>query len=421
MKSFSTLSHTKNLLNIKKLSFRRFSSLSTETKKKYSICFLGTPSFAANCLKDLVEASKASDLYEVTSVVTQPPALVGRKKILTKSDVHNMAESLEIPTIFTPEKVNNVEFITKFQKLKPDLCITAAYGNFLTKKFLSVSPYGTINIHPSLLPKYRGPSPIQRSLENGDKEIGVCLLYTVSKMDAGPIISTIPYQLNGQEINSEVLDATFDLGMKELIRLLPQVFQQDIRQFNLLPETKPLDSSIDPSCSSHSFSASNQFNLVYQKDEEATHAPFLSRSEGLVNFSTLTSTQIFNKFRGFYNWPHINSFFLLRNNDSKREEVIRIKLSSLNIVTDSNLKENLFKKFSDLQLQTNQGLYEKIDDKNYGLFFLMLDNNFIQLNEVQIPTKKIESVEKFFHKKNNNFSIEYINIDDLSEEIKNKY
>ena len=124
--------------------------------------FLGTPDFAANCLKTLINRSVINDAkstYEIAAVVSQPPAPSGRSKKPLPSPVHSLAEANNI-TVFTPEKAKDEGFLTTLASLQPDLCITAAYGNFLPSKFLSIPKFGTLNIHPSLLPLYRGAAPV---------------------------------------------------------------------------------------------------------------------------------------------------------------------------------------------------------------------------------------------------------------------
>ena len=127
------------------------------------IVFLGTPDVAAKALELLVEGSKAGkngstdpnyDGFEVVAVVSQPPAPAGRKMKLTPSPVQILAESLNIP-VHVPAKARDEQFLAMLEELKPDLCVTAAYGNFLPKRFLAIPKFGTLNIHPSLLPKYR--------------------------------------------------------------------------------------------------------------------------------------------------------------------------------------------------------------------------------------------------------------------------
>ena len=140
----------------------------TETFDRKKLVFLGTPECAARSLEILSTASSEVG-YDLVAVVTQPPAPSGRNKKLTPSPVHILADKLQIP-VLCPEKAKDPVFLESLRILQPDLCITAAYGNFLPTTFLQIPKLGTINIHPSLLPKYRGAAPVQRCLENGDKE-----------------------------------------------------------------------------------------------------------------------------------------------------------------------------------------------------------------------------------------------------------
>lgn len=122
--------------------------------------------------------------FELVGVITQPPAPAGRKKKLTNSPVHDYASSTSIPVLY-PTSAKDDDFLSSLENLNVDLCITAAYGQFLPKRFLAIPKLGTVNIHPSLLPKYRGAAPVQRCLENGDSDTAISILYTVLKMDAG--------------------------------------------------------------------------------------------------------------------------------------------------------------------------------------------------------------------------------------------
>ena len=117
-----------------------------------------------------------------------------------------------------PEFLDDLE-----QNIKPDLCITAAYGQYLPKRFLATPTYGTVNIHPSLLPRWRGASPVQRSLEANDNPIGVSVLFTVSKMDAGPVISQKEYNVGEEEQATTVLAHLFDVGTDMLLEAIPDV------------------------------------------------------------------------------------------------------------------------------------------------------------------------------------------------------
>lgn len=157
--------------------------------ERKKVVFLGTPDIAASSLELLLKASQKGDGggFDVVRAVSNPPARTGRKKVLQPSPVQAFAESEGVP-VMTPATARDEEFLAELEELEPDLCITAAYGQFLPKRFLSIPKFGTLNVHPSLLPLYRGASPVQRCLEAGEARTGVTVAFTVLKMDAGPVV-----------------------------------------------------------------------------------------------------------------------------------------------------------------------------------------------------------------------------------------
>ena len=153
------------------------------------VVFLGTPDVAASSLELLLRASRQGrgGGFDIVRAVSNPPARVGRKKVLKPCPVQTLAESEGVP-VMIPTSAKDDGFLADLEELEPDLCITAAYGQFLPQRFLDIPKFGTLNVHPSLLPRYRGASPVQRCLEAGEPETGVTVAFTVLKMDAGPIV-----------------------------------------------------------------------------------------------------------------------------------------------------------------------------------------------------------------------------------------
>ncbi len=145
------------------------------------ILFFGSGAFALPALERLHEAG-----YPILAVVTQPPKPAGRGMQVSKTPVHTRAESLNLP-VWTPERCRNPEFIEQVRTLGPDLIVLAAYGQILPAALLQIAPLGNWNLHPSLLPKYRGAAPIQHALLNGEVETGVTLMEMTPEMDAGDI------------------------------------------------------------------------------------------------------------------------------------------------------------------------------------------------------------------------------------------
>lgn len=166
-----------------------FTAMSTEAAGRKKVVFLGTPDIAASSLELLLEASRQGKGggFDVVRAVSNPPARTGRKKVLQPSPVQALADRESIPVV-TPTTARDEQFLAELEGLEPDLCITAAYGQFLPRRFLDIPKFGTLNVHPSLLPLYRGASPVQRCLEAGDSKTGVTVAFTVLKMDAGPVV-----------------------------------------------------------------------------------------------------------------------------------------------------------------------------------------------------------------------------------------
>ena len=164
-------------------------TMSTDSAGRKKVVFLGTPDIAASSLELLMEASRQGKGggFDVVRAVSNPPARTGRKKVLQPSPVQALAERASIP-VMTPATARDEDFLAELEGLEPDLCITAAYGQFLPRRFLDIPKFGTLNVHPSLLPLYRGASPVQRCLEAGDAKTGVTVAFTVLKMDAGPVV-----------------------------------------------------------------------------------------------------------------------------------------------------------------------------------------------------------------------------------------
>jgi len=182
--------------------------------KDKKVVFMGTPDFAVPVLERLI------NLGEVVLVVTQPDKEVGRKKVITKSPVKELAEEHNIE-VFQPTKIR--EDYQKIEELKPDLIVTCAYGQILPPELLDVPKYGAINVHASLLPKYRGAAPIQWALLNGDDETGITLMYMDAAMDTGDMILTKEVTIGEDETTGELWDRLSEIGGKLLVETIDQV------------------------------------------------------------------------------------------------------------------------------------------------------------------------------------------------------
>ena len=188
-----------------------------------SVVFMGTPEFAVPILQSLIDNPE----YDIQAVLTQPDHHIGRKRTLHQSPVKELAEQYNIE-VLQPAKLSKSPEMEKIINLQPDLMITAAYGQFLPTKLLVAAKIAAINVHGSLLPKYRGGAPIQYSIINDDKETGVSIMYMVKKMDAGDIISQRSIPIEDTDDSGTMFKKLSLLGRDLLLETLPKLISGDV-------------------------------------------------------------------------------------------------------------------------------------------------------------------------------------------------
>ena len=230
-----------------------------------SIVFMGTPDFSAPILRMLHEEG-----YDIKAVVTQPDRPVGRKRVLTPPPVKVEALALGLPVI-QPEKLRGSEELQQILDLHPDIVITAAFGQILPKELLDAPPLGCINVHASLLPKYRGGAPIHQAILEGEKETGVTIMYMAVKLDAGDIISQKAIAIEEQDHTGSMFDKLSVVGRE------------------LLKETLP--SIIDGTNS-----------RTVQDESQVTFASNITREQERIDW-TKDATTLYNQVRGLHPWP----------------------------------------------------------------------------------------------------------------------
>lgn len=240
------------------------------------IIFMGTPEFGAIILEGLVKSG-----YKPVLVITETDKPVGRKKILTPPIVKTVALRYNIP-ILQPERIENTKY--QIPDAKPDLIIVAAYGQFLPKEILEIPKYGCLNVHPSLLPKYRGSSPIQSAILNGDRETGVTIILMDSKIDHGPILAQKRLEIKIRETAEQLHDRLVELGAKVLTDTIPNWIKGGI---------KP----------------------TLQDDSTATYSKILKKEDGKIYWKK-SAEEIERQIRAFSPWP--GSFTEIENGDSKK-------------------------------------------------------------------------------------------------------
>ena len=233
------------------------------------IIFLGSSEFGMPILDALHQK------YQLSAVITQPDRLSGRGGKITYSPIKNFAKSLGIP-VLQPEKINHENFISQLIQINPDLFIVAAYGQILSKKVLEIPTFGCINVHASLLPRWRGASPIQSAILAGDDFTGVTIMMMDEGVDTGPILSqrTIPIdkQDTGLSLSTKLSKAGADL----LVETLDKYFDRQIQPMK-------------------------------QNEQNASISRLLKKSDGLLDFNK-PAVELERMVRAFYPWP--GTFFL---------------------------------------------------------------------------------------------------------------
>ena len=206
-----------------------------------SVVFMGTPAFAAPILEGLIQTND----YEVLAVVTQPDRPVGRKRILTPSPVKEVALKHGIE-VLQPQKLSGSEEMQRVISLAPDLIVTAAFGQFLPTMLIAAAKVGAVNVHGSLLPKYRGGAPVQYAIMNGDQETGVTIIYMVKKMDAGDMLAQAKLPIGPHDDTGSIFAKMSILGRDTLLATLPKLVagelvaqKQDESQVVFSPTIKP--------------------------------------------------------------------------------------------------------------------------------------------------------------------------------------
>lgn len=245
--------------------------------RPYKVIFCGTPHFALPSLKALAEA----EAFEVVMVVTQPDRPAGRGHKLQPSPVKQWALENNLPVI-SPESVNQPEVIAQLRELRSDACVVVAFGQILKKDFLNLYPQKCVNVHGSLLPRWRGAAPIQRSLMAGDLESGVCLQVVVSKLDAGAVIGERRLHLSVDMQASTLHDQLSLLGADLLIKEFTQFLGGEIT-----PQTQ------DESLVTYAAKITKEDSLIqWHKSAKSIHDAVRGLALGPQAFTTLQGRNV---------------------------------------------------------------------------------------------------------------------------------
>lgn len=228
------------------------------------IIFMGTPDFSTKVLEMLIAEE------DVIAVVTQPDRPVGRKRVMTPPPVKEVALENGIE-VYQPEKISQSDDLQTLIDMEPDLIVTAAFGQILPKSLLDAPKLGAINVHASLLPKYRGGAPIHQAIIDGEKETGVTIMYMAPKLDAGDIISQQAIEIEPNDNVESMHDKLSFLGADLLKKTLPEIIN-------------------------------GTNDRIEQDDSKATFASNISREDERIDW-TQSAEQIYNHIRGLSPWP----------------------------------------------------------------------------------------------------------------------
>ena len=294
------------------------------------ILFMGTPDIASGCLEKLIEKK-----YDVIGVVTQPDKQVGRGKKIVFSPVKQVAIENNLP-VHQPIRAKEESFVNEIKNLNPDVIVVVAYGQLLSKEFLDIPKYGCINVHVSLLPKYRGAAPINWVIINGEQKTGVSTMFMDEGLDSGDVILQSEFKLDDEITAGELHDKMTVEGSELLCETL------DLIKEGKAPRTP-------------------------QNHDEFTYAPIMDKNLGHVDFSK-TAREIHNLVRGVNPWPSAYTTYM-----DKKMKVWKTKV----------LDEKSTKKPGTIIKVDKEGIRVSTKDK------------VILITEIQMPNKKRMEVKEF--------------------------
>lgn len=299
------------------------------------LAFFGTPEFSASILRTLIKHN-----FTPTLIITKPDALVGRKKILTPSPVKTIALENTLP-LLQPEKLDD-SFFEIFATYSIDLALTVAYGKIFPQKLLSLPLYGCLNVHASLLPLYRGASPIQSALLDGEKQTGVTLMQMEKGLDSGPIIARQALLIADDETALSLTPKLASLGGEALLSFLSSWDKSPIKS--------------EP-----------------QEHDLASFCTCIHKQDGKIDWNQ-PAQKIYNTYRAFTPWPGVFSSF------QSKKKSLRIRLLEIKLSQEYDLK-----------LQAGTLLYTKKCMKVRSG-----DGQFLSVQKLQVEGKKPTTPEEFF-------------------------
>lgn len=237
---------------------------------RFRALFMGSNRFSLPTLRSLLSGDPVAGKLDVAAVVTQPDRPAGRGRRPRTNAVKNLAQEHGL-TVLQPERLRDPEALASIQAVDPDLIVVAAYGQILPRALLDIPAHRSLNLHPSLLPRYRGPSPVAGAILNGDRTTGASLMLMAPRMDAGPILAQRPTDVGPEETAGELEDRLAEISAQLLLDSLPAW---------LAGELEPVE----------------------QKEEEASYTGLVTKDDARVDWS-LPAEQVSRRVRAYNPWP----------------------------------------------------------------------------------------------------------------------
>jgi len=313
--------------------------------KIYKTLFFGTPDFAVSVLETLI----ALPYLDLQAVFTQPDKPVGRKQTLTPPPVKVTAEKNNLP-VFQPEKIKSEEFEEQLKQLSPEIIIVVAYGKIIPKNLLAIPKYGWLNVHASLLPKYRGASPIQQAILDGESQTGVTLMKIDAGLDTGPIIAQKPINIKPND--------NFETLHDKLSRLGADLVKKSLLNY--------LESKLNPQA---------------QDNSQATTTKIIKKEDGRIDW-TKPADYLERQIRAFTPWPGAFCFWS-RNTKNEQKELTNSHIEQRLKIIEASVADDSTKLLPGQTKTINESVIVGCSQDN------------LELKKIQLEGKKPQSVAEF--------------------------
>ena len=307
-----------------------------EDSKHLRIGFFGTSDFALEALTALYEKS-----IKIKYVVSQNPKPSGRGQKVNFSPVYNFAKFHNLNT-FTPENINNLEFINKIKNFEIDFLIVVAYGNIINERILKLPKFFSLNIHASILPKWRGAAPIQRSILNGDNETGISIIVVEPKLDSGPIVLSKKIKINRNDNTGSLYKKLSTLGSELILEAISNISE-------------------------------NNYTLKKQDEAKSSYAKKISKIETKISWNSTAHT-IHRMIRAFTPWPGAWTYW------KKEKKKIRFKI----------LESEIIEKFNENCICLDVGQSDRD-------LVVKCKKNYLKLNKIQLEGRQVISGDEFIN------------------------